>query len=436
MRARLFLLAAALAAFGGSLVAGFHLDDYGIFSSPVWPDPLTHFLDSLNYPLAGQEPLAYHAVNLLLHLGAVLLLYECLRRLLPATAAVIATALFAVHPLQAEAVNYVAARGVILAALLSFAALLAWIEGHPWVAVVAFAAALLANGQCAFFPLILLTVNRKPGVPLAMAFTLGIAAFTLTHFRSYAYALVTLRFLRLFVVPWGFTIDPDVREPLWLAITAALAIAILVLWSWRKPVNLHSEPVWLLAGLVLLIPSFWANPAADPRAYLSVFAFAAAVGLLLARVPARSLGVGIVIILAALSVSRTYVWMSDERLWREAVRRAPGKAEPKIQLAKSVRAEEAIELLNRAREQAPYNPEIPAEIGKVLLDEQQFDGALEELSRAVAMNPQNALAFNNRGVALAALGQEPAAAADFEHALALDPHFAEARENLKRLGVR
>jgi Flp pilus assembly protein TadD len=71
-----------------------------------------------------------------------------------------------------------------------------------------------------------------------------------------------------------------------------------------------------------------------------------------------------------------------------------------------------------------------------LLDEQQFDGALEELSRAVAMNPQNALAFNNRGVALAALGEEPAAAADFEHALALDPHFAEARENLKRLGVR
>jgi tetratricopeptide (TPR) repeat protein len=141
-------------------------------------------------------------------------------------------------------------------------------------------------------------------------------------------------------------------------------------------------------------------------------------------------------VLAAISVSRTYVWMSEERLWREAVRRAPGQAEPKIQLAKQVRAAEALELLNRAREQAPYNPEIPAEIGKVLLDEQQYDGAVDELSRAVAMNPRNALAFNNRGVALTALGQTPAAAMDFEHALRLDPHLAEAQENLKRLGVR
>jgi hypothetical protein len=147
-------------------------------------------------------------------------------------------------------------------------------------------------------------------------------------------------------------------------------------------------------------------------------------------------GIGAIIILAAASLSRTYVWMSDERLWREAVRRAPDLVEPKIQLAKSLRAADALELLNRARQQAPYNPEIPAEIGKVLLDEQQYEGAVEELSRAVALNPGNALAFNNRGVALAALGQSPAAEADFRHALALDPKLAEASENLKRLGVR
>ena len=92
--------------------------------------------------------------------------------------------------------------------------------------------------------------------------------------------------------------------------------------------------------------------------------------------------------------------------------------------------------MSRARQQAPYNAEIPAQIGKVLLDEQQYDGAVEELSRAVALDPRNALVFNNRGVALAALGQVPAAEADFEHALELDPHLDEARENLKRLGVR
>ena len=46
------------------------------------------------------------------------------------------------------------------------------------------------------------------------------------------------------------------------------------------------------------------------------------------------------------------------------------------------------------------------------------------------------VAFNNRGVALAALGQIPAARGDFERALGLDPNLAQARENLKRLTVR
>jgi tetratricopeptide (TPR) repeat protein len=438
MRARLLLLGAALAAFGGSLFAGFHVDDYGIFSGPLlkpvlWPHPLTNLTFWLNYQAGGQEPLGYHAVSLLLHLGAVLLAYECLRRLLPHAAALVAAAIFAVHPLQAEAVNYVAMRGVMLAAIFCFAALLAWTEDRPWLAVAAFAAALAADEQCALFPLVMLAVNRKRKAPLACMFALGVAAVARSHAAgSYALALVSLRFLRLLVLPWGFTIDPDVREPSWLAAAAIVVILGAAVWQRRK-ISVHSAGAWLLAGLLLLIPGFSANPAADPRMYLPMFAFAAAAGLLLARIPARGVAISLVVVLTALSIGRTYVWASDERLWREAMNRAPGKVEPKIQLAKSLRAADALELLNRARQQAPYNAEIPAAIGKVLLDEQQFDAAVDELSRAVALDPKNALAFNNRGVALAALGQIPAARGDFEHALALDPNLAEARENLKRL---
>jgi tetratricopeptide (TPR) repeat protein len=443
MRVRLLLLGAALAAFGGSLVAGFHLDDYAIFSGPLLgpvrgPHPLTNLTFWLNYQAGGQEPLGYHAVNLLLHLGAVLLAYECLRRLLPPTAAWVAAAIFAVHPLQAEAVNYVAMRGVMLAALFCFAALLAWTEGRPWLAVAAFAAALAADEQCAVLPAVLLMVDRRRKLPLASMAALAVAAVARLWPAHYVIALASerfVRFLQLLVLPWGFTVDPDVRERVWPGLALAAAMVGAAAWGWRKR-SACPELQWLLAGYVLLIPSFSANPAADPRMYLPMFAFAAAVGLLLARIPVRHVAIGLVAILIALSIGRTYVWASDERLWREAMNRAPDKVEPKIQLAKSVRAAEALELLARAREQAPYNAGIPAEIGKVLLDEQQFDGALDELSRAIALDPKNALAFNNRGVALAALGQIPAARSDFEHALTLDPNLAEAEENLKRLGAR
>src|SRR5690349_8429959 len=139
MRERLLLLAAALAAFGASLGSGFHFDDYAIFSDPAltspmgWLDlwtlrqtrPLTYLTFWLNYQIGGQGPLGYHLLNLALHLGAVLLAYECMRRLMDARAAWIAAAIFAVHPIQAEAVNYVWGRSIMLAVLLCLASLLA-----------------------------------------------------------------------------------------------------------------------------------------------------------------------------------------------------------------------------------------------------------------------------------------------------------------------
>ena len=51
------------------------------------------------------------------------------------------------------------------------------------------------------------------------------------------------------------------------------------------------------------------------------------------------------------------------------------------------------------------------------------------------MSPRDAQAFNNRGVALQALGQGDAARRDFEHALALDPCLFDPRYNLMRLGT-
>src|SRR5215469_12020676 len=103
MRARLVLLAAALAAFGASLGSGFHFDDYAIFSPGGRETrPLTFLTFWLNRQLGGDNPAGFHTLNLALHLAAVLLLYECLRRLIPPRPALIAAAIFAVHPIQAE----------------------------------------------------------------------------------------------------------------------------------------------------------------------------------------------------------------------------------------------------------------------------------------------------------------------------------------------
>jgi tetratricopeptide (TPR) repeat protein len=472
MRARLLLLGAALAAFGASLGSGFHFDDYAIFSDPVltspcgWLEvwnwrqtrPLTYLTFWLNYQTGGQNPLGYHVLNLLLHLGAVLLAYECLRRLLPERAALVAAALFAVHPLQAEAVDYVWGRSIVLAALLCFAALVCWITDRPWAAVAWFAAALLAKEECAAFPLVLAMLpetkrgRSQIGVMLGLALAAGgrvIYAAAVTpgapagihagispwHYML-AQGPVILRYLRLLIVPYGFTVDADIRvSAVWVGLLAWAGLTALAvfLWSYRR----HAWAAWLLAGLILLIPSSSIFPAADlsadRRMYLPMLGFAAAAGWLLTRVRTAALAAVVVVALTGVSVGRTQVWMTEERLWREAVRRAPEKVRPKIQLSRALPAAEALELLAKARNQAPYDPAVAAETGKILLSEGQPAGALEEFGRALALDPLDARNFNNRGVALDALGQTAAAREDFERALHMDPGLTEARQNLEKL---
>ncbi len=458
-----------MAAFGASLASGFHFDDYAIFSDRVLTSssgwigvwalrqtrPLTYLTFWLNYLAGGQDPLGYHLVNLALHVAAVLLGYDCLRRLIPDRAALVAAAIFALHPLQAEAVNYVWARSILLAAVLCLALWRAWLDGRVWVAVAWFAAAMLANPECAAFPAVLWIIGRHPkagsqpaphrraalAVMVALAVTAGgrvVYAAGGLHAGKYflAQGAVILRYLRLLVVPHGFTIDPDIRTPaVWAGALAWAAVLGLAVWAWRE--RARGWTVWLLGGLILLLPSSSVFPAADlaadRRMYLPMLGFAAAAGMLLGRIKSPAPSAALASTLLVLSLIRTSVWMSDASLWREAVRRAPDKVRPKVQLSRTVPAGQALELLTAARNLAPYDPSVPAEMGKVLLEEKQVEAALIEFGHALALEPNNAQHHNNRGVALSLLGQTEAARADFKEALAIDPGLTEASENLRKL---
>src|SRR5581483_4170435 len=320
MRARLLLLAAALAAFGASLGSGFHFDDYAIFSDPVLTSsggwlavwgarqtrPLTYFTFWLNYQLGGRDPLGYHLVNLALHAAAVLLAYECLRRLLPKGPALLAAAIFAVHPLQGESVDYIWGRSIVLAALLCFASLLCWMRGRPWLAVACFAAALLAKEEVVAFPIVLALLwfrdtKRTAKQPTARTVAIAVATMLLLALAAGAHVAYVAsitpgaqagaqagisplryllaqaasipRYFQLLVVPWGFTIDPEIHVPaLWIGLAVWATIAAVAFWLWRRG---SDWGFWLVAALILLLPSSSIFPAsdlaADRRMYLPLF---------------------------------------------------------------------------------------------------------------------------------------------------------------------
>jgi tetratricopeptide (TPR) repeat protein len=235
---------------------------------------------------------------------------------------------------------------------------------------------------------------------------------------------VLWRYARLLVAPLGLTVDPDAGSgPFWLACLGWVSIALLAAVALR---SFRSRPVvmWLLAGFVLLLPVSSVIPvsdlAADRRLYLPMIAFCAAAGLPLARIPLRAV-VPVFAVLVALSVARMNAWESEESLWSEAVRRSPLKARPKLQLARVADAAAALRLFEDARRLAPNDPQVAAGLGTWYLSHRRPDLALREFGRALALEPGNPLALNNRGAALAALGQNDAARLDFEEALKIDP---------------
>ncbi len=99
--------------------------------------PLVNLTLALNYAIGGYDPVGYHVVNLLIHIGASILLYGIVRRTLllerfrerfgvSAFQLALAVALvWAIHPLQTDAVEYVSQRTESLMGLFYLATLYA-----------------------------------------------------------------------------------------------------------------------------------------------------------------------------------------------------------------------------------------------------------------------------------------------------------------------
>jgi protein O-mannosyl-transferase len=479
LRERLLVVVAALAAFGFTAAGSFHFDDYALFSDPsitspggwleVWRPlqtrPLTYFTFWLNYQLGGPGPIGFHVVNLGLHIVSAVLLLAILRRLLPPRVALVAALLFAAHPIQAEAVAYVFARATLLATLLVLASWWCWSEGRPWMALAWFAAALLAKEECAAFPLFLLALwlwgpetgkrlelARKSAIACMLALSLaaglrviwaareipsagvgsgaGISPFSYLAMQGVA----ILRYLAMLLVPWGFTVDPDITvAPLWRAAAwAVVMVAALVALRFRR------AAFWFLAGLILLAPSSSIFPAAglaaDRRMYLPMIAFGVCLAAWIQGWRREALAL-IFTLLVAVSIRYSWVWRSESSLWTETVERSPRKVRPRIHLSRALEPARALPLLEEARRIAPANPDVASEQGRVYLELGRPAEALAAFGRALALMPGDASAVNNRGVALQSLGQTEAAKADFERALKLDPCLFNARLNLQRLGT-
>jgi protein O-mannosyl-transferase len=130
-----------------------------LFTGSYWPAnahaglyrPLTSVSFAIQWAIGGGTPLVFHIVSILLYAVCCVLAWRLIRQLTSSTAAWIAAAVFAVHPVHVEAVGNVVGQAELLAAVAVLGALLIYVRdasaNRTTIGGVALLAALYAAGM-------------------------------------------------------------------------------------------------------------------------------------------------------------------------------------------------------------------------------------------------------------------------------------------------
>ncbi len=418
-RAVALLVVLAVAAWANALAGTFQFDDHlvivrerSVQSLAAWWDGLPSIrpLLKLSYALnhaSGVGLLGFHFVNLLIHALNVVLVYALAQRLVGGRAAdpgrfvaLVTAALFALHPVQTEAVTYVSGRSTALAAMFALAAALLWMQRaeRRWAvpaSALAFGVALACKEYVAVTPLALLLLawmqDRRPGwlgrawpalVPHALL--LLIAALAAVQVPRYVELLAFSTALRgvadnlaaqVHAITWLagqlVRLDRLNADPA-LPVQALDAAGVALLFAWAAAGALafslrQRRPALLFAWLwflLWLLPMHSVLPRADlasERAlYLPLVGPAFVIGgWLSALMPRRRwvLAAPLLISLAFVTHTRNALYADEVRFWADVTLKSPHNARAftnlGVALMAACRLDEAASALATARLLAP-----------------------------------------------------------------------------------
>lgn len=411
--------------------------------------PLTFSTFWLEYQLWGEDPMGYHVVNTVLHALNTVLVVVLGRRLgLSTWMATIVAALFAVHPMQAMTVAWVAERKTLLACLFTLLATLAWLNylrnqsrATHALAFVFFALALLSKSAILLAPLAwLILAVAIVGMPLRRSLLVILPMLVLAVFSTFVtryfesefidaqalamiptplhrillagtafwwYLLAILVPLRLSPVYPLWNIGPS--QPIWWLGLIALAMAVAVTYVWRRHIGGVAVfgKAWLL---LMLLPTLgllaYGNLAVTPVS--NHYVYISSVGLLIGvaswldswrfQSPTRSrilsAVLGCIILAAVVAVRSEARDFQDSRsLWTAALARAPDCFAAQLGLGQVALGEKdldaALQHYSAATRIRPEQYEGHAALSEVYIRMQKWPEARSSVDTALNLRPDH-----------------------------------------------
>jgi Tfp pilus assembly protein PilF len=412
----------------------------------------------LNIILAGNNPLGFHIVNFALHVINTILVWYFIRLLtrtpwcrsrglerIAGQLALMTAALFAVHPLQTQAVSYIVQRFTLLASFFYLAGLCFYLQArfanaHPSVAkryyifcASAFLGGMFSKEIIYTFPIVIGVVElyffesfsnntfirkRWKAIVLTLCIAITAGVFIIEphdFFRRFAVGdrpthtqlqyfitqfWVLLTYIRLMLFPIGQNADYDLAvltsffDP-----RALLGIGVYVsLWcgaviAFVKEKRFISFAVVLF--LVLLLVESSCIPLreiiAEHRLYLPILGFSLLVSMILVRIIKNKKILSVIFILiisvfVVLTYQRNLVWQDQLTFWTDVIKKSPNKARAYVNrgtiYSQHGKFKEAFDDFTVAIENDPEHAAAHFNIAKIYFIFNQPEKALEHFERA------------------------------------------------------
>ncbi len=417
-------------------------DNYGIYR------PLRTLLYASVYSLFGLNPALYHIMSVLFHSLAGILAYLVLSKIIGGDKSLIASLLFAVHPLHVERVANITGSfdipGIILYLLAFYLYLKSRSDNEKqnfnpvyfWLSILTFAVGLFFSEEIFTLPLLILFfefIFRRNAlaaarpylffIPLILFialrfFILGIGSRSEMYpagslaMTFFSMPLILLQYIFLVIFPFGFS--PFRREYLslhpFILIIALLIVAAIILIIHKK----SSGELAFFSGwfFITLLPFLNFLPIQQAFAaryfYLSSIAAFVFIAFLFYRMNAARIPVLTIALLAliALAIYNNAFWKNEQALFERGI------------------------FLN------PENPKAHNNLGTFYFKQDRVQEAILHFDKSIEIDSTYGVAWMNKGVALSRIGEYNSSIQSLQAALMYSPDNWEAYEKLGTVYMR
>ena len=437
---------------------------------------------------AGAAPALFHATNLVLHTLAACLLLAAGSALGAGRGAALAGALlFALHPVQSEAVLYVSGRTDVLCAAFALAALWLHAQGTGWRDAPLLRGARLGAALC--FGLSLGCKESSAALPLALA--VGDRMFASRRrgslaelLRLWPYALVLLayagwraslpgeslvlegtggvparlvaalaalaNYARLLLLPLGLHLERFASsEPPWQPLAGIFLLGLGLVGAWRAQPAIRFWLAWATfaylptSNLVPVYPGLPPGIVFAPEHFLYLPSTELSMAFALAAAPRlrpRVLAAWLTPVLVAFAVilhDRARDWRDEETLYTHTLAYSPESTRVRLNLGNLLLArgetERAVAEFEAGLAHHPDDPDLLTNAGIAWMSLGRFEAAERALLRSVAVDSGDAQAWANLGALYGTSGRWGEARQAYASALARDPVNADAQAGLRIL---